>query len=456
MSSSFCYAIFRRNDSMEENIYEKKSVNALIMYFSVPAILSLIVEIMASVVDTAFAGHLGSISVDALTAMGLLTPVLNLFTAVQALFAVSTSVFIAKYLNQKKERGEYFFAGITMTLVCSALLSGVFLLTLEDVLHLLGAKEQVFTLAKSYLQIQLISNLFSAMGYTLTSCIRAFGYPKVEMCLTTLAVFVNILFNAVFVFGFHLGFAGLAYGTLVSEIFCAVGACLWFLAHHLMPGFFHLSLRRFGSCTGELMKLGIAQTVIQAMGGCTSFFINHSLMLHMGNAYVAVWNVVQNIYTLLLMPTVGITQGVQTILAYFSGQGKEKEKQQAIRSTMVGTILYGLLAALGVFLFGDRLLSLFVDSSQIVKLAGIVLKIVFVSFPLMGVFYTIMTLLEVTEHELKAVGLILTRQVFLMIPLVYLLPILFPHLPVSVFLAVPIADMIAMVTAVMLSRISNQ
>lgn len=441
---------------MEENIYEKKSVNALILYFSVPAILSLIVEIMASVVDTAFAGHLGSISVDALTAMGLLTPVLNLFTAVQALFAVSTSVFIAKYLNQKKERGEYFFAGITMTLVCSALLSGVFLLTLEDVLHLLGAKEQVFALATSYLQIQLVSNLFSAMGYTLTSCIRAFGYPKVEMCLTTLAVFVNILFNAVFVFGCHLGFPGLAYGTLVSEIFCAVGAWLWLLAHHLMPGFPHLSRRLFGSCTVELVKLGIAQTVIQAMGGCTGLFVNHSLMLHMGNAHVAVWNVVQNLYTLLLMPTVGITQGVQTILAYFSGQGREKEKQQAIRSTMVGTVLYGFLAALGVFLFGDRLLSLFVDSNQILNLAGIVLKIVFVSFPLMGVFYTIMTLLEVTEHELKAVGLILTRQVFLMIPLVYLLPILFPHLSVSAFLAVPIADLLAMVTAVMLSRISKQ
>ena len=176
----------------------------------------------------------------------------------------------------------------------------------------------------------------------------------------------------------------------------------------------------------------------------------------MGNAHVAVWNVVQNLYTLLLMPTVGITQGVQTILAYFSGQGKEKEKQQAIRSTMVGTILYGFLAVVCVFLFGNKLLSLFVDSNQILYLAEIVLKIVFISFPLMGVFYTIMTLLEVTEHELKAVGLILTRQVFLMIPLVYLLPILFSRLSVSVFLSVPIADFLAMVAAVLFCRISKQ
>ena len=75
-----------------------------------------------------------------------------------------------------------------------------------NTLRLLGAEGQVFALAKSYLHIQLVSNLFSAMGYTLTSCIRAFGYPKVEMCLTTLAVFVNILFNAVLVFGFLMCF----------------------------------------------------------------------------------------------------------------------------------------------------------------------------------------------------------------------------------------------------------
>ena len=129
---------------MEENIYEEKSMNALILCFSLPAILSLIVEIMAPVVHTAFAVHLGRVSVDALTAMGLLTPVLNLFTAVQALFAVSTSVFIAKYLNQKKERGEYFFTGITMTLVCSALLSGVVFLALDEVLHLLGQRDRYF------------------------------------------------------------------------------------------------------------------------------------------------------------------------------------------------------------------------------------------------------------------------------------------------------------------------
>ena len=121
---------------MEDNIYEKKSINRLILYFSVPAILSLIVEIMALVVDTAFAGHLGLISIDALMAMGLLTPVLNLFTAVQSLFAVSTSIFIAKYLNDRLKRDEYFTSGIIMTIVVSSLLSFICYMGLNQILNL--------------------------------------------------------------------------------------------------------------------------------------------------------------------------------------------------------------------------------------------------------------------------------------------------------------------------------
>ena len=125
---------------MEDNIYERKSVNSLILYFSVPAVLSLIVEIMASVVDTAFAGHLGPLAVDALTAMGLITPVLNIFTAIQALFAVSTSIFIARYLNQEDRRNEFFLSGMLMTFFLSLFVSAVAYIAMDSILNALGLK----------------------------------------------------------------------------------------------------------------------------------------------------------------------------------------------------------------------------------------------------------------------------------------------------------------------------
>lgn len=211
---------------MKKNIYEKKSVHSLILYFSIPAIFSLIVEIMASVVDTAFAGHLGEISVDALTTMGLLSPVLSIYPAFQALFAVSTSIMIAKYLKDQEVRDEYLITGLCMSFVASVGVSITSYLIMPRLLSFLGATGKIAILAQKYLKIQLFSNVFSALGYTLTSCIRAFGYPRIEMVLTGLAVFVNIVFNSIFVFWFDMGFKGLAYGTFVSELFCCVVSLL--------------------------------------------------------------------------------------------------------------------------------------------------------------------------------------------------------------------------------------
>ena len=441
---------------MEDNIYDRKSVNSLILYFSVPAVLSLIVEIMASVVDTAFAGHLGPMAVDALTAMGLITPILNLFTAIQALFAVSTSIFIARYLNQKERRDEFLLTGMVMSLVISTVVSGVAYIALDSILNALGAEGAVYDLAASYLKIQLLSNIFSAMGYTLTSSIRAFGNPKVEMVITGSSVIVNIIFNAVLVFGFNMGIRGLAYGTLASEVICLVFSWVWLSRHHLLPKCHGIRGGRFAICSLELAKLGLAQTAIQALGGCTGFFVNNSLIINAGDSYVAVWNVVQNIYTLLLMPTVGISQGVETIIAYYGGQGKNDEKRKAIGSTMVLTVLYGLIASLGIFLFGDRLLSLFVEAPAFLELAGNVLRIIFATFPLMGVFYTVMTLMEVTEHEVQSVLMILTRQVFLMVPLVYLLPRFFSGFQYAIFMSVPIADFLSSALSIAILAMSRK
>lgn len=433
---------------MKENIYEKKSVHSLILYFSIPAIFSLIVEIMASVVDTIFAGHLGEISVDALTTMGLLSPILSIYTAIQALFAVSTSIMIAKYLKNQTTRTEYFITGIGMTFVTSIIISIVSYFMMPQLLSFIGATGQILTLAEKYLKIQLFSNIFSALGYTLTSCIRAFGFPRVEMVLTGGAVLVNVVFNSIFVFCFNMGFIGLAYGTLISEIFCFLLSVLWLFKHQFIKGECRLSYKKLVKYTTELLKLGIAQTIIQALAGCTAYFVNQSLMVHTTLNHVAVWNVIQKIYTLLLMPVVGITQGVQTIIAYFDGHQEDNKKKKALITTICYTVLYGLIGIVFIFTYGKTILSFFIGSSAIFQLGNSILRIVFSTFPLMGIFYTIITLYEVTGHEGKAVFLILTRQVFLMIPLVYLLPQIFHRFSFAIFFAVPVADIIALLMAI--------
>ncbi|MEG1191257.1 MAG: MATE family efflux transporter, partial [Oscillospiraceae bacterium] len=439
---------------MKTNIYEHKSLSRLIFIFGIPSILSLMVEMLTGIVDTAFAGNLPGIGSNALSAMALISPMLGIFTALQTLFAMSTGILIAKYLNEREKLRRSYSTGIIMTLIVSLVTSLLCYLSLPAILNALGARGQIFELARQYMQIQLLSNICSSLGYTLTCCIRAFGFPKMELVIIFSAVAVNICFNFVFAFVLKMGISGLALGTLVSESVCAAFALLFLLKKKLFPGGLAHSAAEFFQSAGELFKIGAAQTAIQILGGCTGFVLNARLLSLGTMAHVAAWSVVQRIYTFILMPIVGLTQGVQNIISYFNGNEAKEKIKKVSRLTMLYCSSYGFAALVLMLLFGHNFAAIFGGSLEIIELAQVILFIVFLGFPFIGILYTDMTLLQVTGHEFSSVLLILSRQVFFLIPLVFIVPALvglgnFPLTPIiSLFFCMPLADLLAVIFAV--------
>ncbi|MEG1774612.1 MAG: MATE family efflux transporter, partial [Oscillospiraceae bacterium] len=205
---------------MYKNNYEQSSLHRLVLLFGIPSILSLMMEMLTGIVDTAFAGNLPTGGSDALSAMALISPVLGIFTALQTLFAMSTGILISRYQNDPRRRNDCYLAGVVMTVAVSLTASLICGWQLPNLLTALGATGSIFTSAKQYLQIQLLSNICSSIGYTLTCCIRAFGFPKSEVRIVACSVVTNILFNYIFAFVCDRGISGLAWGTFVSEAVC--------------------------------------------------------------------------------------------------------------------------------------------------------------------------------------------------------------------------------------------
>lgn len=162
------------------------------------------------------------------------------------------------------------------------------------------------------------------------------------MVLTGAAVLVNVVFNSIFVFCFNMGFRGIAYGTLISEIFCFLLSVLWLSKHQFIKGECGLSYKKLVKYITELLKLGIAQTII----------------------------------------------------AYFDGHQEDSKKKKALILTICYTVLYGLTGTVFIFTYSKTILSFFVGSGAIFQLGNSILRIVFSTFPLMGIFYTIITLYE--------------------------------------------------------------
>ncbi|MEG1984753.1 MAG: MATE family efflux transporter [Oscillospiraceae bacterium] len=443
---------------MEKNIYEHKSLTKLIFIFGIPSILSLMIEMLTGIVDTAFAGNLAEIGGSALSAMALISPILGIFTALQTLFAMSTGILIARYLNDAERQNRSYTTGVVMSIVMAIVTSAICYFAMPRILSVLGADGEIFLLAKKYLQIQLLSNIFSSVGYTLTCCIRAFGFPKVEVKIITGAVAVNIVCNFVFAFLFKMGISGLAWGTFASESVCAMCAVSFLVKKKLWLHSEPLPMSEFFVGIRELVKIGISQTAIQVLGGCTGFVINARLLTLGTMSHVAAWSVVQRIYTFILVPIVGLTQGVQNIISYFSGNGEKEKIAQVSKRTMLMCGAYGFGALLLMMNFGQNLASVFGGSPEISALAKTIMFIVFLGFPLIGILYTDMTLLQVTEHEFASVLLILSRQVFFLIPLIYIMPFLasLGNLSISpimaLFFCMPLADLLSVLFAMAVKR----
>lgn len=438
---------------METNIYETKSVNKLIWVFAIPSIISLIVEMMTTVVDTVFAGHLGNISENALSSMGLISPIISIFISFQSLYAMSTSIFIAKYFNDKEKRQKYFLVGTIFSFLISSIISIITYFFIDNILYFLGATGVIFDLSKQYLLIQLISNIFSSLGYTFTSAIRSFGFPKVEMIITILSVVLNIIFNAFFIFKLKLGIKALAFSTLISEFFCFTISLIYILKCKFLSRQ-HKLVKKDLLKSIELFKLGIAQTLIQVFGGSSGFFINDSIILNLGDTYLAVWNIVQKIYLIALMPIVGITQGIRSMISYYSSNNQIQKKKKTINLTLIHSFSYGIISTIFIIIFAKNIILIFGDISEISNITVKALKIVISSLCFLGIVYTIMTLFEVTGYEKSALILILFRQVFIIIPLVYLLPI-FIKSEISVFLSIPIADILSILFTYILIKIKG-
>lgn len=443
-----CYS-FCGGTNMNHTIYEQESLSKLIFAFGIPSILSLMIEMLTGVVDTAFAGNLPGIGGNALSAMALISPILGIFIALQTLFAMSTGILIAKYMKQKEKQNSSYVTGVVMSLVVAVITSVLCYFIMTKMLSALGADGQIMDLAVTYLQIQLMSNIFSSLGYTLTCCVRAFGYPRVEVAIISASVAINIIFNFIFAFVFDWGIAGLAWGTFVSESVCAISAVLFLIKKKRWIPKRMLSGKEFSYRAFELFKIGIAQTMIQMLGGITGIIVNTRLLSLGSMTHLAAWSIVQRIYSLVLMPIVGLTQGVQNIIAYFSGNKEQEKIHKISKLTMTYCSAYGIVALIIMVFFGEKFLILFGRNIDVIEMAKQILLIAFVGFPFIGVLYTDMTLLQVTGHEISSVLIILSRQVFFLLPLIYIVPFIVRvggfgiSQAMALFLCMPIADLLA-------------
>lgn len=434
-----------------EKLFENKSIQHLIVLFSFPTIFSLVLESFVSMIDTAFAGHLGSMSSIALSAMGLLTPILQILLAAQLIFGVSTSIVVSKRLGEKNQEkvNETFTIGFYGCGVFSIAISLLIFLLQDPLLFVLGASGEVRRYALQYLNLALIFNIFNSLGYMLVNMIRVFGYPKMEIIIGVISTLSNVFFNVLFTFILGLGFIGIAFATLTSSVIYFSCAVLFLMHKKLWMKKVHLIINPSKEILISIIKIGFVQFLMQALNSVSGFVINRRLI---GLGYVSsigAFAICNNINTVILLPLIGLTQGSQSVIAYFHGRQNHQSERIAKQKIVNYSLIYALVITIVSLLWTRPLLMIFTSDESLIQSAIPILRIMVAGFPFMGIIYTLITFMQVSKEEAKASQLEVVRQIVLLIPLVIVFSVLFSRFNIfnisaeqGMFLAFPLTNMI--------------
>ncbi len=430
----------------------KEPVGRLLVKLAVPAITSQLVNALYNMVDRMYIGHIPETGSVALTGLGVCFPIIMIISAFAYLVGMGgaprASIYMGKQENDKAEKimGNCFVALILVAVILTALV----LIFKEPLLYLFGASENTISYADKYITIYAIGTIFVQITLGMNMFISAQGFSKISMLTVVIGAITNIVLDPIFIFGFHMGVEGAALATILSQALSAVWA-VWFLAGkktvlRLKKENFKISMPVLMPC----IALGVAPFTMQATESILVLCFNSSLLRYGGDLAVGAMTILSSVMQFALLPLQGLTQGGQPIISYNYGAKNTKRVKQAFKLQLLSCFAYSFVLWVAVELFPSLFVAIFTNDSELAQTAQWALRIYMAGVLLMGIQIACQQSFIAFGNSKISAFLAIFRKILVLIPLIYILPMVLPNKVQAVFLAEPIADTVAVLTTVTL------
>ncbi|MDR1031388.1 MAG: MATE family efflux transporter [Treponema sp.] len=429
-----------------------EKISTLLLDFSVPAIIGMVVNAVYSIVDRIYVGQ----GVDPLGIAGItiVMPVMMVMMAASILIGVGANALFSIHSGEGRRDEVEKIMGHALVLLflipgVVILLSLIFLDTLlKDILKV---SEAVFPYAKTYLKIILYGGIFSSMGPGINHFIRSDGHPRTSMFTQILGAVINIILDPIFIFVFDWGIAGAAWATVLSQFISFVWVICYFNSRWTKLRFRLPNMKLALPLSLRIIAIGFAPFAMQAAIGLVNVVLNRSLDFYGGDMAVTSMGIVYSILVIIIMPIQGLNQGVQPLIGYNYGAKKYDRVLAAYKlAVLCATVFVGVGFVL-IQGFPGFFIGIFrSEEGELMQMGIRSLRTCTLFLPVIG-FQII------TAHFFQAVGkpipgtvLSLSRQILLFIPLVLILPRLFGLY--GIFLAMPIADVGASILSALMIK----
>lgn len=425
-----------------------ESITKLLIKFSIPAIVGMVVNMLYNVIDRMYIGNIPNVGGLAITGVGITMPVTQIITAFGMLVGIGTcaSISIAFGKRRKDEAEGYLGNGLTLILIISAIIAVFGNIFAEQILTLFGASENTLPYALAYIRPLFWGTICNLFAFGLNNSVRSDGNPKISMYTMMIGAGINIVLDPIFIFGLNLGIQGAAYATVISQFIAGCWVLYYFTKSKkssikLKTSTMKLSL----PVVKGILMIGLSPFLMQMASSVVSVIANNALMTHGGDLAIGAMAIITSVCSIFVMPIYGLNQGSQPIIGYnYGAKNYARVKQTYVYSLIACTVILTISSVI-VQAFPEFAVSMFNKDPQLTDKTVAGMKLFLLSMPLIGIQMTASTFYQAVGKPKKAMIISLSRQVIFLIPAFLFLPRMFGL--IGVWLAGPIADTLAVMVS---------
>lgn len=424
------------------NDFTQGKVSEAILHMAIPMMIAQLINVLYSVVDRMYIGHIPGEGGLALTGIGISSPILVIIAAFSVLSgAGGASLFsIARGRGDEEQADEIMGCSLTLLLIFSVVLTAAAQIFQKPLLYLFGASETTYPYAASYTRIYTAGTVFVMLSLGMNYYINAQGFSRMGMFTVAIGAVANIILDPIFVFTLKLGIAGAAIATVISQALSAFLVMRFLLSGRALHRIQAKYLRLNKKTVGSILSLGIANFTMNVTTSLVTIACNAQLRRFGGDIYLGAMTIVGSIRDVVLMIIHGLTLGAQPVLGYNYGAGAYDRVRSGIRFTTAGVLIYAVLMWAALMLWPRPFISLFNNEAELSALTVRCIRIYFAGYCLMSLQSVGQCVFVALGRTREAIFFSLLRKVVIVVPLVYILPCFFKA--DGVFASEPVSDLL--------------
>ena len=394
-------------------------VQKLILKYSVPTILSMLVTNIYNLVDTAFVGKLGN---SASGAVGVVFGFMAIIQAVGFLFGQGSGSIISRKLGHQDYEGasETASTGLFMSFLLGTIVCIICFIFLDPLVMALGSTDTIAPYAKKYIFFILITAPFNVAGFTMNNILRFEGKAVYGMIGLMTGEVLNICGDAVLMLGFDMGISGAGLSTAISQF---VSFCILLSAFLRGKSQCRLSIHKLKleiGHLGDICATGFPSLLRQGLNSVTTIILNTEASVY-GDQAVAAMSIVSRISFFIFAIALGVGQGFQPVSGFNYGAGKYGRVRKAYGFTILIAEIFMVVLGTLAFFNAPMLIYMFREDMDVVEIGTRALKLQSLAVMVMPFCMATEMLMQSTGKKLGAALVSALRSGILFIPALLIL-----------------------------------